>query len=262
MPRTFLTNKEKKRKDTKKQENVKFSEIDLTYIDGEVANFFVSKNLTVKDEVDGVLREIPVGISTAERWRILREGSGQKRKGTFSTEATLQSVTPLITIVRNDIERDVGKFGDDFFKVRLATEPSVKNQYLSKNIDEYLRKKYKPQYKYIITMTPLSVTINYTAYLYASKKFHFNKMIEFILSLDDIISIKTDRGVIHLHFEDIVSDSSNIEDFTDEQRKFEGTMPFKAITQLMPEFGIDKLPALENILSPITITTEETIIKP
>ena len=252
-----LTQKELRRKNTKNHKTIEFSKIDLEYVDINVINFFKSRGLQIPDEVDGKARLVDFMFSTPERWKIVREGRDDK-----TAISTDKSLTPVVAFKREDIQKSTSVNSGRFYNVSFKQRWSKKSQYYAKNIDSYMNRKYKNQYQLVVTKLPIVVTINYTANMYATKMYQLNKLIQFFLDFNNIETMKTDKNhLIHFHFDEDFSDSTNMEDFTDSQQKYEVPFSFHVVTQLIPELDKDKLPNLQNILTPAVITTEELIVE-
>lgn len=252
-----LTQKENRRKNTKNFKDIEFSKIDLEYIDINVIEFFKSRELQISDEVNGTPRLVNFMLSTPERWKIVREGKDNK-----TATSTDKHMTPVVAFKREDIQKSSSINSGRFYTVSLKKRWSKKSQYYAKNIDAYINRKYKHQHQLVITKLPIIVTINYTANIYTTKMFQLNQLIQFFLDFNSIETLKTDKNhLIQFHFDEDFSDSTNMDDFTDSQQKYEVPFSFHVITQLLPELDKDKLPNLQNILTPAIITTKETIIE-
>ncbi len=249
-----LTNKENKRKNVKSNDQAVFSGIDLEFIDTQVLNFFKNKNLQINDEVDGKLRKVEWIFATPERWTMMREGKDDK-----FNKIIKKPTTPVVSIRRTSIERDPMRNTGDVYNIVLEKKWAKRNQYLSKNIDAFLNKKYSNQYLVRYIRIPGFMKIGYTATLLASKQLHLNKLVEFFLEMDDIEGIKTDAGELQLNFEEGFSDSSNVEDFTEDQRRFVTDFSFFVISQIQPEFDESKETKIKSLLTPIAINTVETV---
>lgn len=249
-----LTNKEILRKDVKSNNTAEYVNLDLEFVDTQIVNFFKNKNLQVKDEVDGKLKKVEWIFATPERWALMREGKDDK-----FNKIIRNTVTPIISIRRTSIERDPNRNTGDVYNIILNKKWAKRNQYLSRNIDAFLNKKYYNQYEIKYVRIPGFMKIGYTFTLLAGKMVHLNKLTEFFLEFDDCEAIKTNKGELQIHFDEGFSDTSNVEDFSEDQRRFSSEYNVNVITQIIPEETENKETKIQKLLTPISITTTETV---
>jgi len=272
-----MTNKENSRIGILNKKDVTFRNVDLEYVDTQVLEYFKKFNIQVLDESDGKIRAVPVKFSTAERWFQLRD---EKTKTINAVTKKIQ--TPVVALKRGMITKDpdrhvMAQMGQ-FFYVTLGSSWSKQNQYLSKNIDRYLNKKYRPQLRYQVMVFPVFVEINYTMSIIASKMTHINKILEAFLQIEEMEVIETSTAMhkgqergntgsqsrrILLYFDQDFTDNSNVDNMSEDQRRFEVQTEFKIVTDLVPDLDRAFLPSvIDNFTKNITVDFSETVITP
>jgi len=241
------------------RKNLQFSPVDLTYIDTELVRFFQNLEIQIHSEFDNKLEPLNVIISTPEAWKLLREGKDSNIGGT-TNPTTKRTVFPVLAIKRGDIEKDPEKNRYEINEVRLANRWSRRNQFSNKNVDKYLNKDWNPKREIITVRVPLFVNIKYEIAILARKNSQINTLIESLLSIDRIFILHTAKMRLILNFDDNFANSSNIDDYSDQQRLFETTLGLTIATQLIPAFDYAKRPWFRKYPTVTRVIYEEKIV--
>lgn len=207
-------------------------QVTIRTVDQAVKDYFEKKLAISVDGGDQGRKKVPVIFASPERWKAIRDGGGHR-----DTNGTL--ILPLISVYRRNINRDRG-FGGMASEVPYVTV-SRKLSNRTSEIQNLLQTRYnngfpEPKkdvavYEYLTVPFPDFCTVYYDIAIWTQYQSQMNEILEKIFYRYDymdsfVMPVNYDekmkpsgKGFYFVGFrEGDVSSTSNVEDFTDDER--------------------------------------------
>lgn len=220
-------------------------------------------NLHLQDK-DGSKKKVPVHFVHAERWNLARQEGFRDRHGTI--------ILPVIVIARTRIggsneepfNRIIADTKKDFVYHKKINPKSSLIKELNKNrewnIDPSL-----PIYEVYTARVPDHYVLTYEVSIWPTYSDDMNRIIEKIGQQYDYLSVKcfkfeTPDGFYFRAFQnDELTDDSNMDDFTEDERIIRKTIGFNVPAYIMPDNDEKKSPFKRFLSQSKLVFKSETI---
>lgn len=221
----------------------------LKDIDKAVRDFFKEEiKLYVIENHDKV--SVPIKIATPERWKQMKEDH-------YLRDNKKQIILPVCLIKRNDIRLMEDRYILPHFRTMTTIIEGVpeenKTQDYSKRKDNSIKNKY-----YIQVEPPTSIEVTYDVQLQTRYMSSINSLIEQISMNKNKGRIITNNDIVIKWEIGSFSDTSNVENFSDEIRLISNSFDFTIETMLYDKYKNNKLNVIKKF-TPHKITVKEVV---